>query len=265
MNREALLLIDASCMAYLIEGKLHEYQQHDNPDCRLAMIRWIDRRLFLASSFGVRPLWLIDSKPYWRSRYEPEYKATRHTSKRLDVSACLNAIAADCHTLGMAEFEADDLAGAIAGLGCEAYLLSTDTDWSGLVSDCVTVLSPCHEPHIRQPIHVWSWLKKKHDQLPKYKQGRWQLPRYQEFEPRDVFRFKCIFGDASDNLPEGCHPGLIDLIEPIEKPNDDIIKDALRVAMREPVVGFDLELANQFSRTLPVLPFNPISVGVEMI
>jgi len=258
------LIIDASCIAYFLEGCLERFDMLDNQDARKALILYIQERLFLNSAFPLAPIWCLDSKPYWRSRFEPEYKANR-TSHKLDISPTLDLLEdLGCVTEGYPEFEADDIAAAIVRMlpGSKHYLLSTDSDWSGMVGPNVTMISPLHEPRLREPVHVWGWLRGKYAQLPKCQQIKWQMPNVVEFQPEEVWHFKHIFGDAGDNLQPGCHPGMIDLFRPIVDPIEQGFS-AENLLVIETAQSFDERRAQQFARSLPDLPFNPIRIGVS--
>jgi 5'-3' exonuclease len=260
------LIIDASCIAYFLEGCLERFDLLDSQDTRKALILFIQERLFLNTGFHIAPVWCLDSKPYWRSRFEPEYKANRMGHK-LDISPTLNLLEElGCHTVSHPECEADDIAAALVRMfpDCHHYLLTTDNDWSGMVGERVTMLSPLFEPRVRQPVHVWGWLRGKFAKLPKCQQAKWQFPEVVGFNPQAVWEFKALFGDSGDNLPPGCHPGLIDLFNPIIDPLEDetFTPNEFLLAL-DCAVNFDERRSQQFARSLPDLPFNPIRIGAQ--
>jgi hypothetical protein len=260
------LIIDGSCIAYFLEGCLERFDMLDSQDARKALILYIQERLFFNTGFAVTPIWCLDSKPYWRSRFEPEYKCNR-TGPKLDITPTLKLLEElGCLTVALPEFEADDLAAALVVEfpHCHHYLLTTDNDWSGMVSENVTMLSPLFEPRVRQPVHVWGWLRGKYAKLPKCQQVKWRMPDVVGFNPQSVWQFKHQFGDNGDNLPPLCHPGMIDLYRPLIDPRDtdgylDVIEPVLEALMTP--VDFDERRAQQFARSLPDLPFNPIRIG----
>jgi hypothetical protein len=268
------LIIDGSCIAYFLEGCLERFDMLGNQDARKALVLYIQERLFLNSAWPMVPVWCLDSKPYWRSRFEPEYKGTRTRSK-LNIRPTLELLEElGCHTIAIPEFEADDIAAGIVRTfpkagpeGVHHYLLTTDNDWAGMVGENVTMLSPLFEPRIRQPVHVWGWLRGKYAKLPKCNQIYWQMPDVVGFDCQQVWRFKSQFGDAGDNLPPRCHPGLIDLFNPIvEIMEDDQFGEAVwgfADSMESHACQYDERRAQLFARSLPDLPFNPIRLGVE--
>jgi len=259
------LLVDASCIAYFLEGCLERFGMLDNQDIRKALVLYIQERLFLNTAFSLSVVWCLDSKPYWRSRFEPEYKANR-VGHKLDITPTLKLLQdLGCHTVSMAEFEADDIAAALVRLwpGCHHYLLTTDNDWSGMVGPNVTMISPLFEPRIREPVQVWGWLRGKYSKVAKCHRDKWLMPDVVGFDPKNVWRFKAVFGDAGDNLPPGCHPGLIDLFNPIIDPIElEFDQEGFLESLDSPVL-FDESRAQQFARALPDLPFNPVRIGVH--
>lgn len=273
------LLIDASCIAYFLEGCLERFDMLDSQDARKALILYIQERLFLNSGWPLYPIWCLDSKPYWRSRFEPEYKCNR-TGHRLDITPTLELLEElGCFTVGIPEFEADDIAAGLVksfpsggkdvpGGGVFHYLLTTDNDWSGMVGSNVMMLSPLFEPRIRQPVHVWGWLRGKYAKIPKCQQVYWKLPDVVGFDCRTVWDFKIRFGDAGDNLPANCHPGLIDLFNPIvdvceDEEFDTVLSRLFFEYFDSGAIQYNEQRAQQFARSLPDLPFNPIRLGVE--
>jgi hypothetical protein len=235
----------------------------ENQDIRKALILFIQERLFLNTGFPVCPVWCLDSKPYWRSRFEPEYKGTRGGHK-LDIQPTLDLLdELGCITIGFPEFEADDIAAALVKIwpSLHHYLLTTDSDWSGMVGGNVTMLSPLFEPRVREPVHVWGWLKGKYAKLPKCQQRKWNMPGVVGFDPSMVWQFKSVFGDTSDNLPPGVHPGMIDLFNPIIDPLEQGFAPEEFMQALDCPVSFDERRAQQFARSLPDLPFNPIRIG----
>lgn len=260
------LIVDASCIAYFLEGCLERFGMLDNQDVRKAMVLYIQERLFLNTAFPLSVVWCLDSKPYWRSRFEPEYKANR-TGSRLDITPTIKMLdELGCVTVGYPEFEADDIAAALVRMfpSPHHYLLTTDSDWGGMVGPGVTMISPLHEPRVRNPVQIWGWLRGKYAKLPKCQQAKWRMPDVVGFEPSKVWEFKAIFGDASDNLHPGCHPGMIDLFRPIIDPlsMEDFAPVSFLDSLDTPI-SFDERRAQQFARSLPDLPFNPVRIGVH--
>ena len=266
MDGPKTLLVDASCIAYFLEGCLERFGMLDNQDVRKALVLYIQERLFINTAHPLSVVWCLDSKPYWRSRFEPEYKANR-TGHKLDITPTLKLLdELGCCTVGHPEYEADDIAAALVRMfpSCHHYLLTTDNDWSGMVGAGVTMVCPLHEPRVREPVQVWGWLRGKYAKLPKCQQRKWKMPDVVGFDAQNVWKFKSIFGDSGDNLPPGCHPGLIDLFRPIVDPLEDesFTPTGFLESLDSPV-NFDERRAQQFARSLPDLPFNPIRIGVS--
>ena len=261
-----ILVIDASCIAYFLEGCLERFDMLENQDARKALILYVQERLFLNTPSPMSVVWCLDSKPYWRSRFEPEYKATRGKNK-LSISPTLKLLRSlGCHTLACPEYEADDMASAVVRMLPENryYLLTTDSDWMGMISENVTMLSPMFEPRVREQVHAWGWLRGKHAKLPKCHQSKWIMPDVVGFDPKSIWEFKVIFGDQSDNLPANCHPGLIDLFNPIVDPlRDQNFDPSNFMDCLDTSIEFDEKRAQQFARSLSDLPFNPIRIGAR--
>lgn len=261
-----VLVVDASCIAYFLEGCLERFDMLENQDARKALILYIQERLFLNTPVPMSVVWCLDSKPYWRSRFEPEYKATRGKHS-LDISPTINLLnTLGCYTLSCAEYEADDMASAVVRMlpGNQHYLLTTDSDWMGMIQDNVTMLSPLFEPRVREPVHAWGWLRGKYAKLPKCQQTKWAMPDVVGFDPRSIWGFKVVYGDQSDNLPPNCHPGLIDLFNPIVDPLKDSSFDPSNLMdCLDTSIKFDERRAQQFARSLSDLPFNPIRIGAR--
>jgi len=261
-----LLIVDASCIAYFLEGCLERFDQLDNDDVRKALILYVQERLFLNTDFPLSVVWCLDRKPYWRERFEPGYKGTRG-GHHLDISPTIGLLESlGCSVIECREFEADDMAAAAIRILPETqhYLLTTDSDWMGMVSKRVTMLSPLHEPRVRQPVQAWGWLKGKHSQLPKCQQIKWTVPDVVGFDPQEIWKFKSVYGDASDNLPANCHPGLINLFNPIIDPLEDSDFDPTNlIESLDTSIKFDEQRAQQFARILPDIPFNPIRIGTH--
>jgi hypothetical protein len=266
------LLIDAGCAAYLVENYLARQSPSEDLDqLRSGVIQWIDRRLFLNTAEPLIPIWLMDSPPYWRSQWEPEYKSNR-LPNGISPGKTLKAIRAEAKfSLAISGYEADDLAGAIVRSlpGMRHYLFTSDNDWAGLINDQVMMVSPLYSPHVRQAIHAWAWLEKHYRDLPKCRQLLYNMPQPLGFDPREIWRYKARLGDSGDNLPPCTHPGLIDLLQPLVDPlNDAQAMEKLWTCIMSALdhgTAFDYDMSQQFAMALPELPFNPIRIGQETI
>ena len=254
-----LILIDASCMAYLIEAKLAGFNATD-PQVREAMVAWVNERLWLNTANPCRVLWLLDSPPYWRSLYEPDYKGQRG-ARELDPTPCLNLIRSFPNAVAVASFEADDLAGWYCRNATErVWLLTTDSDWQGLISESVTMLSPIHEPRVRGKMEVWGWLSTRAKTLPKKYHPPYKMPQAINFDCAEIWAYKARFGDTGDNLPPGTARGLIDLLNPLQP-----IPAPLPNPEQFTAIAYNYSRAADFMRALPDLPFNPLRIGHEQI
>jgi 5'-3' exonuclease len=252
------IILDASCLAFIIESKLESFNAAD-PDAREGMIVWLNERLWLNSATPCRTIWALDSKPYWRSRYEPEYKANR-PAPTLNINPTMAIIRELPNAVAIDEFEADDIAGAyVRELEGDIHLLTVDSDWQGLVSKTVTMFSPIHEPHVRCPLEAWAWLNSKAKKISRRYYPPYKVPNPIGFDPREIWRFKARFGDAGDNLPPGSALGLLDLLDPLERP------DSLPDVSLFPALPYNYDRANAFMRALPDTPFPPIRFGAEYV
>ena len=255
-----LIIIDASCVAYLLESNIKGFNDPD-PLTREGMIRWMDERLFLNSATPCKVVWALDCPPYWRSYYEPDYKAHRGKSN-IDISPTLEIIRALPNAIEEPSYEADDVAAAL----CKQWegqtlLLTSDSDWQGMISDDTWVLSPQFEPRIRGLTEAYGWLCTQHKKLSKYNQTRYRIPPIYDFDPRQIWAFKSQFGDSGDNLPPQTNPALIDLLEPLQ----DIATDYRPLLNELPALPYCSKRAAQYISALPDIPFNPIRMGNEFI
>lgn len=254
----ATIIIDASAIAYIIEAKLTGFNSSD-PEVREGMVIWLNERLWLNSATPCRTIWALDSTPYWRSRYEPEYKANR-TPATLNIKPTMEIIKALPNAVAVQEFEADDIAGAyVQSIEGAVHLLTIDSDWQGLVSNRVTMFNPIYEPQIRRPIEAWGWLNTKAKAVPKKYYPPYRVPQVINFQPREIWRFKARFGDVGDNLRPGSAIGLLDLLDPLERV--DTLPDPTGFI----ALPYNHDRANAFMRALPDTPFNPIRYGADYV
>ena len=156
---------------------------------------------------AVAPLLLVDSKPYWRTRVFPEYKANRPTYRDPLFNDIVRiGLDSSCPKLQVDGLEADDLAGLLVhyhttlAVKPPLYLISTDTDWCQLVSDyhkVTWVNFGQHLPQVRHERQVLDWAYKRHDVL--------------MTNVTQIVRLKHCLGDTSDNLPPYLGTDLISL------------------------------------------------------
>lgn len=261
------LLIDASNISYFIATVLDNFNANGDEDMADALLLFVHRRHWLTSGFGVTPIWCMDSKPYWRRDIEPEYKANRDHWGSLDVGFVLDRLKRlQLPSLAFEGFEADDVAAAmVKHLSYDhLFLLTTDSDWMGMVQDNVTCLSPLHEPRIRTSLEAWAWLRRHHANLSARMRSRYEVPHPDGFNPEEIWRFKSIMGDASDNLPPDTPLCLISLFEPFVSIGKDVlIEKTQHLALS--TYSWDPIGAQEFNQELPDQPFNPIRIEQDSI
>lgn len=254
------LLIDSGAVSHIVANKLETYGVYDKKHIE-ASLNYFNERVFLVTPWPVAPVWLMDSKPYWRSRYEPEYKGNRDPN-RLDVTPVLDHIRDNFVTLAMDEFEADDLAAGLvrefSGRMDHILLMSCDSDWAGLVSEGVTLLRMVWEPRVFVPMTLWDYMGRKIDKSPKRMQALYRLPDWGKFIPRNVWDWKAATGDVSDNLAEGTPLGLISLANPIEKVWEQPDWSDLVKGLHLNPVGFNDGIVQKYLLAMPDLPMSPI-------
>jgi hypothetical protein len=170
-----------------------------------------------------RVVWAMDSKPYWRSRFQPDYKAGR-SAKPSCYGDLLKLVAqADISTIAFPGYEADDVAAAIVRMWDVSakqnikaiYLATVDSDWLALIRHGVTWVNTAqHTPRVRGKLEAFTWLRSKWNAQPKKWQKVWELPSQLRFRPTDVWEWKLAVGDKSDNIPAGAPRHMVDLMNP---------------------------------------------------
>jgi hypothetical protein len=223
-----IYVIDTSVIGYHI---LHTIKDGITLNCsanvkiadqytRLALA-WVNNLGFLPSSH--RPskaavVWVGDSKPYWRSRFQADYKHGRSMPDPY-LSAITGLAYAEMDVLRFAGYEADDIAALIYMMWSSKRdrfttlnFATVDSDWMGFCSDCVLWMdTKGYLPRVRDTEAVYAWMRNK------VVKGTKAIQRYKfhdNFEASDIWRFKTETGDKSDNLAAGCASFLIDLLHP---------------------------------------------------
>ena len=187
---------------------------------------WLPARLKHADTV---PVWAWDTKDtlgeYWRHAYLREqglpikYKAGRK-DKTDTWYKCRDAVKHAVTTMELTSFEyegyeADDIAGAIVKLAGSdpVTLLTVDTDWLGLLSPtCTWVSSTNYAPQVRNNLTSFnSWCQKRLKAM--------------FHEPTQLWTYKAIHGDKSDNLPRKSPLAVINLLEP--PPKYDLTQNGL--------------------------------------
>lgn len=256
------LLIDSGNIAYHLATTLNNFNADDDVNMADALLLFVHRRHWLTSNFPVIPIWCCDHRPYWRTDIEPEYKATRDHTTKLNVALVLKRMRVlNFPILDLEGFEADDWAAAVVKRAEyeHVYLLTTDSDWMGLVGDKVTCISPSFNPRLRSPLEAWAWLRRKHAALNARNRRLYEMPPPNGFDPREIWRFKSITGDTGDNLPPGTPLCLIDLFEPFTAiPDADFEKQFNSINLE--AMAWDPVGAQEFNQELPDQPFNPVRI-----
>ena len=238
-------IIDASVVFHLINARLQQYALNsDNRRLYVqASLLWINALgmfPYYAGADGCTVIWVMDSKPYWRSQYYPDYKANR-PSRSNEISFILeifNDLKLPC--MKVDGYEADDLAALFCVLFRrrplrsdweQVYLLTIDSDWQGLIGEGITWVDVNnHEPRIRDSDVVHDWFVGQYFKQPKKWQRIWPLPDKCDFHPSDIWKWKVAVGDKADNLPPDCDYHLINLYEPYAEHalwlNSDVVKQA---------------------------------------
>lgn len=188
--------------------------------------------------------------PYWRKSFNPDYKAGRRPKTDLfyrvveyglQVSEKLNI---DYYNIPA--YEADDLAGHMVKIkrlhqsfdssselaNRVFYLLTVDSDWLQLTGNGVYWINTGPwEPIVRGVPETIQWTKKR--------------LKKDITHPQEIVAVKAIQGDKSDNLPPGCDPSLIDLVNPPKgyNLNDHPVAYQMRQSLMDETVTVDFNKA----------------------
>jgi 5'-3' exonuclease len=225
-----LVILDTSVIIFQLMAKIQQLWGDSFP-CDAAIytqnaIKYLNENGWLPGLHGeeCKVIWVEDRKPYWRSQFSGDYKATR--SIKPEVFADIYGVFADSDVAKIAiqGYEADDIASAIVRLWMQSdrknidqlFLATVDSDWMGLVADqnvfwCGTREYP---PRLRQRAEIYAWLRGKWNKQSKKKQKLWALPDELVFRSSDIWRWKIATGDASDNVRADSAEYMIDLLSP---------------------------------------------------
>lgn len=206
-------------------------------------------------------LWALDLRDekgeYWRHGYLRDYgiayKANRRKKPEHTVTIIGLVVALlqrkGAGVLGVPGYEADDIAAAAVQSLREyerVITLTTDTDWMGLISPrTIWVASEArHTPQIRHDkATINLWAKK-----------RFKITLE---EPRDIWDFKAVNGDVSDNLPPNSPLEVIDLFNPPKRFNllgNKEFEGVLRDAANKKGKHFKGEKCRKYLRNVGVRP-----------
>lgn len=183
---------------------------------------WVNRLGFLPDCEKAKSVvWVGDSKPYWRAEVVPDYKSNRKVKPHF--FSYLSQISQRFHPLTVYGYEADDVAALMQQVFYEddrfheLNLVTVDTDWMGLCNDVhgnvvnwIDVGG--YPPRVRNREETWYWIKSKFKKTSQFK-----LSPLDDFHASEIWDFKAMAGDPSDNLPWGTDVSLISLLEPPEK------------------------------------------------
>lgn len=223
-----LQIVDSSVIYYTFHHSSRVTDFSQDTELHNSIVEFIDSGglyPFANTQSNITSVWLIDSKPYWKSMYEPEYKSHRRRPLIQNENALyLNTIKSKASHLAFDQFEADDIAGAIARLPLDQYdrvfFLTVDSDWLGLLDKegkryCI---NPCgNSARVKNAWSAFQWYTSKYqkESEKRKKESPYRFKRWSNFVPSEIFLYKTAFGDVSDNLPQGTCRGLIDLLNPV--------------------------------------------------
>ena len=254
------VLLDASNIFHLIYNNLSGFNNF-NDEAIKDHLAYVNDRCWLVSNEELAIVWCLDSKPYWRSMFEPEYKCNRSHDYEPAIQRITQLLLESGYTyFREPKFEADDIVSAILHLTNfdKVYLASTDSDWLGLVTDKVIRVNPVYTPRLQGPNEVWAWLTKKVQDAPK--KHRLNPPQLEGFECSQVWSLKTILGDSADNLPPGTDLGMISLNEPFiklwERPHFQHQVEALKLEPK----AFQQNKSSHYARVCLDLPITPFRV-----
>lgn len=256
-----LFVLDTSCFFRLIEYRLSQLELFgENQEI------YIDAVFYWANALGFFPqardrkntkvVWVIDSKPYWRSIVYPEYKANRDKNKDDSTprySEVYKAIKEqffklNLNYLAFPGYEADDIAALFGFLWAnrvegtvfdEMFFCTPDSDWQGLIrsNDQFYLDIGGHSPRVRSKKQIYDWyVRKRGPELTKTgrvtKQHQvYPVKAFEQFRCSDLWIWKQHFGDRGDNLPPGSDLSLIDLYQPPNQYNLALQPEAKQKAM----------------------------------
>lgn len=251
-----LIVVDTNAFAHIIMANVEKNLRIDISKTRILtkeVIQEINliiysRMKYLLNGGDIIPylkgepfhiIFATDNKPYWREKYlakvKLNYKGKRQNQPQRAsflgyINSRINYVLMnwDLSIVQMSAgeglgYEADDIASGICHLVNRGvlnydrvFLHTDDNDWLGLVNEKINWVGI----HYRQPKYrdleiAIDFLQNKWNDKTKTKARR----NYQINVPSDIYKFKCTFGDISDNIPgDALEPHLfmpfVSLIEP---------------------------------------------------
>lgn len=225
-NLPPIYVIDTSVICHNIKNVVTSSIVVDTQEKLNLAAQYAELALKWTNALGFLPhrpksavvIWVKDSKPYWRSQFNSQYKFGRSTPPTFFYSL-LNYATKQYDSLGFAQYEADDVAALIYKMWLykkDMYgglnLITCDTDWMGFCSEGVTWIDTNgFEPRVRRKPEVKAWIERKQLRGTRLMKA-FEIPKH--FEARHLWDFKVASGDKSDNLEPGSPAYMIDLLNP---------------------------------------------------
>jgi len=216
---DKIAILDSSVIFFAINHKLESKgidPAYHRPLIKLCLT-WVNSLAWVPNLMGTKVIWVEDHGPYWRKDYYPEYKDNRKSKPELYqlILECFREMKTrqELRSISFPTYEADDVAAAIVRMFqpannnslsqkvCHTYLITVDSDWMGMVSDCVTWINTAlYEPRIRKIEQCYLWVEGKYRKQSKKKQRLCQLPEFKNFNPTFIWEWKSATGDKADNI-----------------------------------------------------------------
>lgn len=243
-----LIIYDTSVILHKIvdltqkDGKIKTKLTNKERDRRIKLGVDLYNTVYWGSNLpsDVDILWVGDNKTtnYWRVKsvrdylnsLSPEdmaklpppiskgYKGNRFTEPYR--TWCQKRINKFSNCLSFPGYEADDVAAAVVKVldnSRPVYLATVDSDWLQMVTEKVTwVCMTGFNPPIRDIDNGIMWLRGKIAKETVNNKNKLldEGITSQNLTIPDIIKYKCITGDASDNLPPNCPRYFIDLFNP---------------------------------------------------
>lgn len=164
------------------------------------------------------------SRLYWRHKYYPLYKSGRKPTNKAvgnlrDITMDL-WLDAGLTAYSQVGFEADDFASYFCAEFPETpkYLMTLDSDWSGLVSDTTYWIDTyTQKANHRKPAKRRENILDTPKMLDRFNNHK-DFTGYHLSQPSDIYKAKHVLGDTADTIPEGeqVDLGIISLVSPTE-------------------------------------------------
>jgi 5'-3' exonuclease len=272
-----LFVIDSFVVIYQIENALKNAQIGDRQiaiDYKQASLDWVQNLGFLpllSQTPNKTVVWVQDSKPYWRDFYAPDYKAGRKEKTPSFFETVSMIEKAKLPVLKVPSFEADDLAAmyvqmfmrSTGNIG-QLWLLTVDSDWQGLLGadGVIWYDTNGYTPRMRTTRESYAWLTSKWNRQSAKTKKLWPLPAFHKYVPQDIWEWKAIAGDKSDNLGPGTPKELISLFEPPQEyrliDNSKVVEEATKLLSHQYIPVMSTTECHKVFRKTGIGP--PISI-----